>query len=1098
MATGSGRATATVLFTDLVGSTELRSRLGEQGADELRRTHDRLLTGAVEAGGGRVVKGLGDGIMATFPGTSDAVTAAVAIQQAIARHNRSAPARRLEVRIGISGGDVVFEEDDCFGTPVIEAARLSAAAAGGQILAAELVRWLARSGEGTFTSIGSLELKGLPEPVPAIEIRWEPLPESSVPLPAFLTDVARIFVGRDTELERLGQLWKEAAAGGLRVALLAGEPGVGKTRMAAELAGRVHDEGAMVLAGRCDEDLGVPYQPFVEALRHFADHASSLSDRLGRYGGELTRLVPELNERVPGLPAPLRSDPETERYRLFDGVAAWLAAASAEEPVLLVLDDLQWAAKPTLMLLRHVVRAAGGRVLVLGTYRDSELTHDHPLLEVVPDLRRQGGVERVSLTGLDGVGVTTLVEQASGRALDEAGLALARAIHQETEGNPFFVKEVLRHLVETGAVAQEEGSWTTRLPVDQLGIPEGVRDVVGRRLARLSGSTNQVLRVAAVAGPEFELGVVQAAGDVSEETLLGAVEEATEARLVLEVSATRFRFAHALVRTTLYESLTAARRITVHRKVAEAIETIHQSALDDYVPALAHHWAKASAPVVDTTKAVEYARMAGDRALAQLAHDEAARYYASGLELLDMGGADRTDPRRLELLIGRGEAQRRAGDPGYRQTLLDGAHLAKEIDDAPALARAALANTLGYMWTAFTVDTERIEALVAAIEAVAEDDLPVRARLLATLGLELAWQPDPTRRVALSHEALQIARNLDDPATLAHVLLARDYTITDPSNVAERLDHTSELLAIGERLGDPVITSRALSLRFKVAMEMADVAEAERSLVRNEALVGDLGQPGLAYLVLHHRAALAVLHGDPETEQRLSDADELGRMIAQGGILAASEIFSWARLFWLRSEQGRADGILGFIRALAERSGAPFIRAACAHLSDEEGEPDVAAGVMEELAATGFNHPRHTLGWLMFMVECAWTTARLGRKDYVPPLRSAMEPYADQLQIGAFAGWIGGSVSLYLAMLAATAGDYTQANAEFAAAAATHERIGAPVWLARTRVEWAGMLLTRSQAGDSERASELLGLALAAARDLGMAKLERDAVALLA
>ncbi|MGH9004454.1 MAG: ATP-binding protein, partial [Acidimicrobiia bacterium] len=429
---------------------------GEQRAEELRRKHDRLLTGAVEARGGRVVKGLGDGIMATFPGASDAVAAAVAIQQAIVRHNRSAPAR-LEVRIGLSGGDVAFEDDDCFGTPVIEAARLCAAAAGGQILASELVRWLARSGEGTFTSIGSLELKGLPEPVPAIEINWEPLPESSVPLPAFLTDIGRIFVGRDTELERLGQLWKEAAAGGLRVALLAGEPGVGKTRMAAELAVRVHDEGAMVLAGRCDEDLGVPYQPFVEALRHFADHATALSERLGRYGGELTRLVPELNERVPGLPAPLRSDPETERYRLFDGVAAWLAAASADEPVLLVLDDLQWAAKPTLLLLRHVVRAGGGRVLVVGTYRDTELTHDHPLLEVVPDLRRQGGVERLSLTGLDGAGVTTLVEQAAGRALDVAGLALARAVYQETEGNPFFVREVLRHLAETGAVEQSEG-----------------------------------------------------------------------------------------------------------------------------------------------------------------------------------------------------------------------------------------------------------------------------------------------------------------------------------------------------------------------------------------------------------------------------------------------------------------------------------------------------------------------------------------------------------------------------------------------------------------------------------------------------------------
>ncbi|HEY0397760.1 MAG TPA: adenylate/guanylate cyclase domain-containing protein, partial [Acidimicrobiia bacterium] len=261
---GAGRSTATVLFTDLVGSTELRSQLGEDAAEQLRHRHDSLVVGAVGASRGNVVKNLGDGIMATFVGASDAVGAAVAIQQAIGRHNRSSdPA--LRVRIGISAGDVVFEGDDCFGTPVIEAARLCGVARGGQILASEMVRWLARSGGGEFAPMGSLELKGLSEPVPTVEVGWEPLPQSSVPRPGFLTDMGWIFVGRAGELDRLGQLWKEAMAGELRVALLAGEPGVGKTRLAAELAGRVHDEGATVLAGRCDEDLGVPYQPFVEA-----------------------------------------------------------------------------------------------------------------------------------------------------------------------------------------------------------------------------------------------------------------------------------------------------------------------------------------------------------------------------------------------------------------------------------------------------------------------------------------------------------------------------------------------------------------------------------------------------------------------------------------------------------------------------------------------------------------------------------------------------------------------------------------------------------------------------------------------------------------
>jgi class 3 adenylate cyclase len=1096
---GAARSTAIVLFTDLVGSTELRSGLGETAAEALRHRHDALVTAAIEAGRGTVVKNLGDGIMATFTGAADAVGAAVAIQQGLERHNRVG-GTALAVRVGISAGDVVFENDDCFGTPVVEAARLCGAARGGQILASELVRWLAHVDEETFTPVGGLELKGLPRPLPTVQVDWEPLRLSQVPLPTFLTDIGRIFVGRDRELDRLGQLWKEAAAGDLRMALLAGEPGVGKTRLAAEQARRVYDEGAAVLAGRCDEDLGVPYQPFVEALRHFVDHAANLPDRLGRYGGELTRLVPELAERVRRLPAPLRSDPETERYRLFEAVTECLAVASVEEPLLVVLDDLQWAAKPTLLLLRHLVRTGAGRILLVGTYRDSELTHDHPLVEVVSGLRAQLGVERVSLTGIDGSAVAAFVEQAAGQTLDETGLGLARAVYEETEGNPLFVREVLRHLVETGAVEQREGGWATQRSADQLGIPEGVREAVGHRLSRLSGPTNQALRVAAVVGLEFELAVVEAAGEVGEAALLDAVEEAAAARLLIEVSAVRFRFAHALIRATVYESITAARKVALHRRTAEAIETIHAGALDDYVPTLAHHWAKASAPVTDVSKAVEYAQRAGDRALAQLAHDEAARYYASALDLLDAGGAGPADRRRLELLIGRGEAQRRAGDPGYRQTLLDAAHLATELGDGPALARAALANTLGYMWTAFTVDTDRIEVLEAALEAVGEADPPVRARLLATLGLELAWQPDPTRRVALSQEALHIARTLDDPATLAHVLLARDYTITDAQNVAERFDATTELLAIAERLGDPVIASRALSLRVKVAVEGGDVAEAERSLVRNEALVAELGQTDLTFFVLHHRASLAVLHGDHDVEQRLSAADELGRSI-QGLPLAAPEIFTWVRRFPLRIEQDRLGEIVEFWRGMYVQLGgtaAPgFVRAVYAHVSVEAGDTDAAARTLDDSAAAGFVHPRHTLGWLLFMVESTWATVRLGRTDCVAPLRSAMAPYADQLLIAGFAGWIGGSVSLYLAMLAATAGDFLQADTEFAAAAATHERIRAPMWLARTHVEWARMLLARAEPGDRDRAGDLLRPAIATARALGLARIEREAVDLL-
>jgi class 3 adenylate cyclase len=1090
------RSTAIVLFTDLVGSTELRSRLGEDAAEALRERHDALVTGAIETNRGVVVKNLGDGFMATFAGAADAVGAAIAIQQAIDRQNHSSPTA-IEVRIGISAGDVVFENDDCFGTPVIEAARLCAIAAGGQILASEVVRWMARSGGSTFTPVGNLELKGLPEPMPTVEIGWEPLAQSSVPLPSFLTDIGRIFVGRDGELDRLGQLWKEAAAGQLQMALLAGEPGVGKTRLAAELARSVHEEGATVLVGRCDEDLGVPYQPFVEALRHFTDHVDSLADRLGRYAGELVRLVPELDGRVPGLLAPLRSDPDTERYRLFDAVAAWLAAASTEEPVLLVLDDLQWAAKPTLFLLRHVVRAGGGRVLVLGTYRDTDLTHDHPMVEIVADLRRQGSVERLSLSGLDDAGVAAIVEQAAGRTLDEAGHALARAVYEETEGNPFFVREVLRHLVESGAVERAAEGWRTPLPVEELGIPEGVREVVGRRLARLSEDTNLALRIAAVVGPVFELGVVQTAGDLTEELLVSAVEEAVAARVVIEVSATRYRFAHALVRATLYESLTGARQVTLHRKVAEAIETIHQSNLDDYVPALAHHWAKASAPVTDPTRAVEYARRAGDRALSQLAHDEAANYYGAGLDLLDAGGVDPADPRRIELLIGRGEAQRRAGDTGFRQTLLAAARCAERLGDADALARAVLANSRGNIWSApMVVDADRVEMLEAAVAAVGDKDMAVRARLLATLGLELSWDQDPRRRLALSEEALQIAMSLDDPATVAHVLLARDYTIVAPENATERFDATTRLLDIAEQLGDPVVASRGLGLRFKVAMELGDVAEAERCVTRNRELVAQLGQPVLTWAAMHHDATLRVLHADPDAEGAVNAARELGEVAVGQPDIQFLSSGHWRTIAW---DRGRLDDREDWIRQVTQQLGSlfPVVNAMYALVLLETDQVDAAALVFDELAATDFAHPTNNVGWVMFAAECAWVCFRLQREDCVPRLRAMLEPYPERFAVGGFGSWVVGPNALYLAVLATTVRDWDAADAYFRDAAATHERIGAPTWLARTRLEWARMLLTRAESGDAERAHDLLRQALETARELGLPPIERDAAALL-
>ena len=1099
----------TFLFTDLVGSTELLDSLGDDAAEDLRRTHFTLLRQAVAGAGGEEVKSLGDGLMVVFASPLAALRCAVAIQEAVAEYNRSAPERALRVRVGLHAGEPVRAEEDFFGTAVVVARRLCDRAEGGQILASGLVADLVGSRGGfLFASLGPLELKGLAAPVATVVVEWErpgadesdggagsPGELPALPMPALLTEMGRLFVGRDSEFKQLERLWMDAEGGELRLALLSGEPGVGKTRLAGEIARIVHAEGATVLAGRCDEDLGVPYQPFVEALHHFVEHAPAtvLGRHLGRRAGELVRIYPDLAERLRGLAPPLRSDPETERYRLFEAVTAWLAAASSDRPILLVLDDLQWATKPTLLLLRHVMRSAGPRhLLVLGTYRDTELSHDHPLTELLADFRRQPGAERLALSGLGEADVVRFMAQAAGHDLDDVGLALARVIHTETEGNPFFVREIIRHLTETGGIERRDGRWGTPLPVDELVVPEGIREVVGRRLSRLSADASHALRVAAVVGPEFELAVVGAAGELEEDRLLGAVEEAIASRLVIEVPGPvpRHRFAHALVRGTLYCDLSAARRVTLHRKVAEAIEAIHHPS-DDRLPALAYHWARAAAPSGETDRAVDYITRAGDRALAQLAHDEATAYYSSALELLDAAGAEDQDSRRLQLLISRGEAERRAGDPAYRQTLLDAAGLARQLGDVQGLARAALANTRGHMWTGvFEVDTARIEVLEAAIAAVENDDLPARARLLATLGLELAWSPDPSRRLALSEEALSIARSLDDPATLAHVLLARDYTILFPDNVSERFAATTDLLAIAERLGDPVLTSRALSLRFKAATELADVAEAERCVATNRELVADLGQPMLTWAALHHQAALSVLHGEPDAESAVSAAGDLAPPPLRG-------IFGYGHRYALLIERDRAAEVVEFARQLADRSKHDYPRSVQAHALALTGQLDAATELFDGFAATDFAVPTHNVTWICFGAECAWLCARLHRREHVPRLRSYLEPWAEQLVVGAFAGMVAGSVAHYLGLLSTTVGDWPAADGYFAQAAGTYERIAAPVFLARAHVEWARMLLDRDEPGDDKRADELLSRALVTSGNLDLPTIERDARDLL-
>jgi DNA-binding SARP family transcriptional activator len=921
------------------------------------------------------------------------------------------------------------------------------------------------------------------------QVAWEP-PGPTVSLPALLTRGGQFsFVGRAQELERLERAWKEVVGGQRRVILVGGEVGVGKTRLAAELARRLHPEGALVLAGRCDEDMGVPFQPFVEALRHFVAEDPEPARRLGRNAGELTRLVPELVERVPHLHEPLRSDPETERYRLFEALAAWLAAASSDQPVLLVLDDLHWAARPTLLVLRHIVRSpAPMRLLVLGTYRDTEMGAVLP--EFLADLRRDPEVERLSLSGLDAPEVQAFLE-AAGYTVSGQDPALSRAIWAETDGNPFFVGEMLRYLAESGALTKQDGRWVSTMALEDLGIPEGVKEVLGRRLSRLSEAANRALRIAAVAGVEFELVVLEAVAGLDEETLLGALDEGLVARLLFEVPGPtpRYRFAHALVRGILYDQVAVGRRVGLHRRVGEAIETLQGHDIDDHLPALAHHFAAGG----DMAKAVLFATRAGERALAHLAYDEAVAYYGQALEVLEVADLPDGEDRHLVLLIALGEAQRRAGDPSHRETLLHAARLAQARGDADVLSRAALANRRGFIFSAVgTEDPDRVAVLEAAIDAIAPDS-PTRARLLATLGLELVYGGDPERCLRLSDDALALARRLGDRAALADVLLNRYYTIGGPDTRDERLANAAELLVLAEHLGDPVLTAQALFLRLFAALEDGEVGEAHRALDACEHLAGELGQPTLRWFATFWRGAMALLAGRlEEADRHITAAFELGQASGQPDAVP----FFVAQQYWIRFEQGRLNEVEAALTELVHRL--PWFvipRTRLALLYCELDRPEEARVLYDELVGDGLARLPKDWSWLVTATACAAVCAYLGDTARASVLYHALAPYEGRFPTPAAVAYR--SVSHHLGLLATTLGRFDEAERHFSTAAAMHERIGAPAWLARTRLEWARLLGTRGRTGDAERAVELLGQARATARELGLGRIERRAAALL-
>ena len=655
-----------VLAVDTVESTAMRTMLGHERMDRFVQAELEALSEAATSCGGRILKTLGDGLMASFGTTAAALEAATAMQRGVASLADSAGFDvPVQLRIGVAASDVSLVSDDIRGLAPIEAARLEAAAPPGETLCTEAVRLLSRGrGDHRFEPLGVRRFKGLDEPL-LVHRLLHPLADL-LGMPESLDNSRRYdFVGRDAERRQLRETWNEArqARGGLVV--ISGEPGIGKTRLCRELALEVRRTGGVVLHGRCAEHTGFPYEPFVQPLRRFLGRSTDPSAPLVEHATELIRILPELRRFVPDLqPVPI-NDPDAERQRLFDAITGWLVELTRRGPVLLVLDDLSWVDQASLRLLRHVEeRIAGERVLVVASYRPGDaLAHARSF---VREHHRRRPSHQLTLSGIDDAAAVPLGRAVLGGSLDPAAEQLVRSVGRSTGGNPLFFSEVLRSLSEQGAVfPRGDGIWTATRPDDPLVLPAAAHGLIRDRVERLPDMTRRLLEVASVIGFSFPVELLIEVLGLPPVDVVEALDAAADANVVQSrIGSDTYEFTHAMMREAIYGALSPVRRAAEHHRVAETAERGHGHRSDSWAEFLAYQF-EHGLGLGDSTKALTYYQRAGRLAETRLAHDQAIALYRRALELAGLvdQGRRRGVALRPAARAGHGRAPRRSRRP---------------------------------------------------------------------------------------------------------------------------------------------------------------------------------------------------------------------------------------------------------------------------------------------------------------------------------------------------------------------------------------------------------------------------------------------------
>ncbi len=1044
--------TATVLFTDVVGSTEGRRRLGDAKAEKLREMVESTQIEVIKRHQGRVVKGTGDGVMAVFTSAGAALASAAEIVVC----NRAATRREggpIQLRVGLSAGDVSQVGGDVFGTPVVEAARLCAAAADDEILVSDVVRTLAGSWEGfPLIDRGDIELKGLGS-VRCWALDWS---ETPIPAPAgvgILVDEEFPFVGRVRELKVLHDIWMEVTAGACVAVFLVGQAGVGKTRLLVETAREIRAAGGLVLSGRCEEGMTAPLLPFQGAVDMYLRNqdAATVKADAGPYLDEVGRHFPAFAAHAGvsvGTPDP---DAETERWRLLAGLNRIVREAASRQATALLIDDVQWADPATRILLERMLHQAdGGAVGLFVTCRDGAGEPGNEGATWLGSLERLPQVQVLEVGGLDADDLRLLVDRSQAN-VD------AEALWEQTAGHPFFVSELVRY-----ARDHSESS---------AAVPRSIQALLESRVGRLGDATVDLLTTGAVAGAEFDLGLIAEITGLGERDAVHAVEEAAAARFLIEVPNRfdRYQFTHRLMVDVITANTSRSRRTRIHRDLAAALEQRGGPSAE-----VAHHLLAAT-PLVGKADAIGATRSAAKEAVTKGSPDQAVSLLEGALAIAD-------DPVvRAELALEIGNALNFAGRAAAGVPWFEGAAAgAIEQDQFDLLTEAALGCWAGNPWYA-NFDPRAPQLLQAALERCPADDRLSRARLQAGLAAFSIFTAPLGERDRVTAEAVALARDEPNPATLAATLVTRHIAINCPLALEEvdRIEQELAEMSAHTNTGLPQLLDVPVAAGYSTGVSCPQYWRADGEAYRAVVAALEPDDPRtpdwIATVGFQLEAAVAIVEGRLPLAKTAADrAAEIG-----GWGDSSLGTHMWQRLVidWL---EGDIAASRQRVAALHERFGGQPTRCTLAWTEAAGGNESAARELLHRVRLDRLPRlPELFLGSIA-LATCAMAVWHLGDPAWAEAAITAFEPVSDLMSGVPWTPLPAGQ--FFVGLMHTILGDAAAADATFTAAAAIHQRLQAPAFTALTQAAHGGALAE----SDPARSVDLLSRARATAETLGL------------